>query len=140
MAETMKAEAIWQEDLRFEATTGTGHQIVLDADPEFGGAEAGPRPIELLLVGYASCSGMDVISILRKMRQPVEGYRVQVTGERREQEPRIFVRIAIEHILRGDLDETKVAHAVQLSEEKFCSVAGMLRGAAELTATWRVEK
>lgn len=140
MAETMSAEAVWQEDLRFNATTGTGHEIVLDADPEFGGQNAGPRPIELLLAGNAACTGMDVISILRKMRQPVEGYRVRVTGERRDADPRIFTRIVIEHILRGDLDEEKVAHAVQLSEEKYCSVSAMLRGVAQIEATWRIEK
>ena len=140
MADTMHAEAVWQEDLRFSATTGTGHEIVLDADPEFGGANAGPRPIEMVLVASAGCTGMDVVSILKKMRQPVTGYRVHATGERRDEEPRIFTRIVIEHILQGDLDEAKVAHAVELSEDKFCSVAAMLRGVVQIEATWRIEK
>jgi putative redox protein len=140
MAEIMTGEAVWQEDLRFIATTGTGHEIILDADPEFGGQNAGPRPIELLLAGNAACTGMDVISILQKMRQPVTGYRVRVTGERRDEAPRIYTKIHIEHIVQGDIDEDKVAHAVELSEDKYCSVSAMLKGAAEVVATWRVEK
>jgi putative redox protein len=140
MAEIMNAEAVWQEDLRFNATTGTGHEIVLDAAEEFGGKDAGPQPIELLLAGYAACTGMDVMSILKKMRQPVTGYRVRVTGERRDEQPRIFTKIMIEHVVQGDLDEDKVAHAVELSEEKYCSVSAMLKQAAEIEVKWTIER
>ena len=140
MADQMTAEAGWREGMRFEVTTGTGHEIVLDASPQNGGADAGPRPIELLLVANAGCTGMDVISILQKMRLPVKGYRVRVIGTRRDEHPRIFEHILIEHILQGDLDEGKVAHAVDLSETKYCSVGAMLREAAEIEIRWTVER
>jgi putative redox protein len=139
MPDTLNAEVTWRENLQFVATTGSGHELVLDASAEFGGEDAGPRPMEMLLVGNAGCTGMDVVSILKKMRQPVVGYRVRVTGHRRQEEPRIFTRIVIEHILQGDLEEDKVAHAVELSEQKYCSASAMLGAVAEMDVSWRIE-
>lgn len=138
--EIMHAEAVWQEDLRFDCRAGTGHEITLDADEEFGGKNAGPRPIEMLLVGLSACTGMDVVSILRKMRQPVTGYRVRVTGDRRAEDPRIFTKITVEHVLQGDLAEDRVAHAVELSETQYCSVSAMLQEAAEIEVRWTVDR
>lgn len=140
MAETMRVEAVWGEGMRFDAATGSGHEMVLDAGAEHDGQDQGPRPVEILLAAQAGCTGMDVISILKKMRQPVTGYQVRVTGERRDDFPRIFTKIMVEHILQGDLDEDKVAHAVELSEEKYCSVSAMLREAAQLEVKWTIEK
>ncbi len=136
----LQAEIIWEEGLRFRGQTASGHEIILDADASHGGSNAGPRPVELLLIANAACTGMDVISILQKMRQPVEGYRLRITGERREEHPRIFTKIVIEHIVKGDIEEEKLAHAVQLSDEKYCSVSAMLRGVAQIEARWAIER
>ncbi len=140
MPDPLHAEAVWQEDMRFGATTGSGHEFVMDASADHGGQNAGPRPMELLLVGLTGCTGMDVISILRKMRQPVTGYRVRVTGERAETDPHVYTHIVIEHILQGDLDEKKLAHAVELSDTKYCSAAAMLRAVAKMEVRWTIEQ
>jgi putative redox protein len=140
MAGAITAQAVWQEDLRFMGVSGTGHEIVMDASDEFGGQNAGARPMELLLVGLAGCTGMDVVSILEKMRQTVTGYRVRVTGQRAETEPQFYTHILVEHVLEGDLDESKVAHAVELSDTKYCSAAATLRGVAQVEAKWTIEK
>jgi len=136
----LQAEVIWEEGLRFRGKAASGHEIILDADVSHGGSNAGPRPVELLLIANAACTGMDVISILQKMRQPVEGYRLRITGERREEHPRIFTKIVIEHIVKGDIDEERLAHAVKLSDEKYCSVSAMLRGVAKIEALWTIER
>jgi putative redox protein len=79
-------------DMAFQAGTGSGHSPALDAAPEAGGTECGPRPMEMLLVGLGGCTGMDVISILRKMRQDVTGYEVRVRGERASEHPKSLPR------------------------------------------------
>lgn len=134
------AEAIWQEDLRFVGVSGTGHETVMDASDEFGGKDAGARPIELLMMGLAGCTGMDVASILKKMRQPVTAYRVHVTGERAETDPKIYTHVVVEHILEGDLDEDKVAHAVELSDTRYCSAIATLRGVAKVESKWTIQR
>lgn len=138
MRDTMTIEANWQEGFRFEAHTGTGHDLTLDASVEVGGTDAGARPIELLLVANATCMGMDVVSILRKMRQEIKSYRVKVTGERAEDHPMIFTHILIEHFVEGEVEEAKLAHAIQLSTEKYCSVGAMLSKAAKIETKYVV--
>src|SRR5215471_1602101 len=101
MAEVMTARAILQTGVRFEAEAGSGHHITLDAAEHGGGQNAGFRPMELLLVGLAGCTGMDVISILRKKRQNVTGYEVRVRGVRAEEHPMVFVEITAEHVVTG---------------------------------------
>ena len=109
--------------LRFTARTGSGHEIVLDDS----GGDAGPRPVEMLLIGQAGCTGMDVISILQKKRLIVTRYEVSVTAEQRDGQPAIFTRADIVHIVEGPaLDEAAVRRAIELSATKYCSVAAML--------------
>src|SRR5215470_3571140 len=105
MAEVMTARAILQTGVRFEAESGSGHHVTLDAAEHGGGENLGFRPMELLLIGLAGCTGMDVISILRKKRQDVSGYEVRVKGVRAEEHPMVFVEITVEHVIAG--------HAVQ---------------------------
>lgn len=138
MPNTMSIEATWQEGFRFEAHTGSGHDLTLDASVEVGGGDAGARPIELLLVANATCMGMDVVSILRKMRQEVTGYRVRVTGERAPEHPMIFTRILLEHFVTGNVEASKLAHAIKLSEEKYCSVGAMLGKAAKIETRFEI--
>ncbi len=127
-------------NMAFEAHTPSGSKFVLDAYPESGGEGHGPTPVEALLSSAAACSGMDVISILRKKRQQVTGYRIVVETERSVPEgqyPRPFSKIVIRHELEGDnLDAAAVARAVELSDEKYCTVVATLRAAPEVVSEW----
>jgi putative redox protein len=111
----------------------------MDAAEESGGQNLGARPLQLLLVGLAGCTGMDVVSFLRKMRQPVEGYRIEVEGERAEDHPKVFTHIHLRHIVVGRVAEDRLAKAVELSEAKYCSAHAMLRSVARITTTWEVQ-
>lgn len=128
----MNAQAQWRDGFRFEIITGTGHEFTVDASAEVGGTDAGARPTELLLAANATCMGMDVISILRKMRQEVRSYALKITGERADEHPRIFTHILIEHFIEGEVEEAKLAHAIELSEEKYCTVSAMLNKVARI--------
>jgi putative redox protein len=139
MSETLSASVDLLDGMAFRATTGTGHEVVMDAAPEVGGGDAGPRPMEMLLVGLGGCTGMDVISILRKMHQHVSGYQIRLSGERATEHPKIFIRISVEHVVRGrDLSADAVKHAVELSATRYCSAAAMLNRAARVEETYRV--
>ena len=139
MAEVMTAQATLEMGMRFVAESGSGHYVTLDADEHGGGENAGFRPMELLLAGLAGCTGMDVISILRKMRQLVTAYEVHVTGRRAEDHPMVFVEISVEHVVTGHhLQAEAVAHAIQLSEERYCGAGAMLGKVARLTHTYRI--
>jgi putative redox protein len=136
----METIARWTKDgLGFEATTSTGHLIGMDSSKDHGGSDAGPRPVELLLVALAGCTGMDVIAILQKKRQKVSAFSIRVEGDRREEHPRSFTQIRVTYEVAGEgIDPAAVRQAVALSEEKYCSVAAMLRLAAPITAEIRV--
>jgi len=139
MAEIMTAQAILETGMRFDAESGSGHHVTLDAAEYGGGQDAGFRPMELLLIGLAGCTGMDVISILRKKRQQVTGYEVDVTGVRAEDHPMVFVEITVEHIVTGHhIQPEAVAHAIELSEGRYCGAGAMLGKVARLTHTYRI--
>jgi putative redox protein len=139
MGETMTATVELLDGMAFRATAGSGHALVLDAAPDVGGRERGPRPLELLLLGLGGCTGMDVISILRKMRQDVTGYQIRVRGERAADHPKIFTVIVVEHVVRGrGLSLEAVARAVQLSPTRYCSAAAMLGRVAHIQERYRV--
>ena len=136
----VEAKVTWQGGMRFEGTADSGHTLVLDSAVEHGGENAGFRPMELLLIGLAGCTAMDVISILRKKRQPVTGLEVRVRGERAEEHPRAFTEIHIEYVVYGEgIAPEAVARSIQLSEEKYCSAAASLRGVARITSSYRIE-
>ena len=127
-------------DMAFDAALPAGHALTFDAAEEHGGRNSGPLPIDVLLASLGGCTAMDVISILRKMQQPVEGYRLLVEGRRATEHPQIYTHITITHILTGDIDEERVAHAIQLSDEKYCSVGAMLTQTAKIETTYRIER
>lgn len=127
------------DEMRFVATSATGHEFTLDASPEGGGHDAGPMPIELVLMGLGGCTAMDVLGILRKMRQDVTDYRVEVHGTRRDEHPKVFTEVSVEHIVTGrGVSLEAVEKAVKLSWEKYCSVGAMVEKTATMTHTWRV--
>jgi putative redox protein len=139
MAEQMTATVRLETGMRFDAEAGSGHHVTLDTAEHGGGHNEGFRPMELLLVGLAGCTGMDVISILRKKRQQVTDYAVHVVGVRAEEYPMVFVEITVEHRITGyHIQPEAVAHAIQLSEERYCGAGAMLGKVAHLTHTFRI--
>jgi putative redox protein len=120
----------------FVGHTPSGHSILLEMDHARNSA---PTPMELILVALGSCTGVDVVSILRKKRQAVSAYRVEVRGERRDEHPRSYKRMEVHHIVTGrNISEQSVAQAIQLSEEKYCSVAATLRPTAEIVSSFEI--
>jgi putative redox protein len=129
----MEASAIWKGKLAFTGNAGSGFTLPMDTSPESGGDGEGFRPLELLLVGLAGCTAMDVIAILEKKRQEVTGFEVRVNGERASDHPKVFTQIVVEYIVQGhNLDRVAVERAVELSETKYCSASAMLRKAVPI--------
>jgi putative redox protein len=125
-------------DYGFAVTDMNGHTVNIDNSPEHGGDNFGVRPMQLLLMGLAGCSGMDVISILKKQRQDVKIYKTIVRGEREAGvEPSVWKFIEMEFYISGDVDEDKAKRAVELSVNKYCSVAATLMKAGA-TIQWTV--
>jgi putative redox protein len=118
----------------FVGISPSGHAMSLDTDRI---RNCAPSPVELLLLGLGSCTAVDVITILQKKRQQVTAYHVEVRGERREEHPRRFTRMAVHHVLTGrNLSSQAVAQAIELSETKYCSVAATLRPGVEILSTF----
>ncbi len=138
MGQTSAVSVTLNQEMQFVAQTSSGHQVILDAAEQFGGENAGPQPMQVLLVSLAGCTGMDVISILRKMRQEVESYQVRVTGRRAEEHPKIYTHIDVEHIVTGQVDEKRLAHAIYLSHTKYCPVMAMLQATAKIETRYSI--
>jgi len=129
----------WIGKRHFVGTDQSGHGVVMDAKPEHGGEGLGIRPVELVLQGLAGCTAMDVVSLLEKKRQDVRGVEVNVTGVQREEYPKIYTDITVEYVVSGfDVAESAVARAIELSEDKYCSVKGMLGEGVKITSSYRV--
>jgi putative redox protein len=126
------------DDFGFEATDQNGHTVKMDTSPESGGKNYGVRPMQMLLMGLAGCSAIDVISILKKQRQDVRDYKMVVNGDREAGvEPSLWKDVDIEFHLYGDIDEDKAKRAVELSLNKYCSVSATLqKGGADIK--WKV--
>ena len=131
----MQARVKWVEGLTFLGESASGHQILMDGN---SGAKA-PSPMEMVLMSAGGCSAIDVVSILQKGRQDVVDCEVKLTSERREEAPRLFTHINLHFIVTGrDLKDAAVARAVDLSAEKYCSVALMLEKAVNITHSYEV--
>lgn len=126
----MQARVKWVEDALFLAESGSGHTITMDGPPEAGGRNLAARPMEMLLMGLGGCSTFDVVSILKKSRQDVDGCEVEIRAERADTEPKVFTRIELHFVVRGrGLREAAVKRAVELSAEKYCSASIMMERA-----------
>lgn len=130
------ARVQWVGKERFVAQAPSGHMVALDSDRSSNGA---PGPMELLLVALGACTATDVVAILAKKRQKLDSLEVEVSGERAAEPPTVWVKLEIVYKLRGHLDEEAVRHTIQLSEEKYCSVAAMLRKTAPITFRYEIE-
>lgn len=120
----MQAKVKWTGDMQFVGESGSGHSIIMDGD----GSKVAPSPMEMVLMSAGGCSSVDVVSILKKARQPFSHCEVEITSERAETAPRVFTKIHLHFIVSGsaELSEKQVARAVDLSMDKYCSVALML--------------
>jgi putative redox protein len=135
----LQAKVTYVNGLQFIGTASSGHAIVMDGSPDVGGQNTGLRPMELLLVGLGGCSGMDVISILKKKRQDVTGFEMNVKGEKAEDYPKKFKEISIEFVVKGrNISEEAVKRAVDLSMDKYCSVKATLEGVAKINFSYKI--
>jgi putative redox protein len=126
---TASANLLNLSGMTFEVRTPSGHRLTVDASEEHGGEGHGPSPMEVLLVALAGCTGMDVISLLRKMRQNVTAYEVRVSGTAADDHPRIYTSVEVEHFVTGvALDRSKVERAVELSATRYCPVSATMSG------------
>ena len=128
-----KINTVWKENMAFEAEIN-GFKIIIDAEEAVGGENRGPRPKGLTLVSLAGCTGMDVISILKKMRVVPEYFNVEVEGELTDEHPKYYHSIHLRYIFRGkDLPMAKLEKAIILSQDRYCGVSAMLLKSSKLT-------
>ncbi len=130
----------WEGKRRFTARTPDGREGRFDTPAEYGGEGTAPTPMEAVLHALAGCAAIDVVSIMEKMRQPLEGLSVDVVAERADDHPRVFTSINLVFRVRGDVAEEKVRRAVELSADKFCSVSAMLKPGVEISHEVVVER
>ena len=131
-----KATIKYAGDEFFIGTTPSGHAQTIDTKSD---RKSAPTPMEMLLVAVAACTAVDVVSILEKKRQIITDYKSEITGERRSEHPRAFVKFHIHHIVYGrDVSEQAVAQAIELSDTKYCSVAATVRPTAEITTSFEI--
>jgi putative redox protein len=127
-----KTTVKWTEGLAFDVELD-GHHFMVDADEQFGGKNQGPKPKALLLSAVAGCTGMDVASLLTKMKMPFDSFSLEVEGEIAEKHPKVYTDIVVRYIFRGDeLDRDKIEKTVNLSLDKYCAVHAMLKQSANL--------
>ncbi len=135
----MQVEIKWVGKREFIGETESGNKIRIDIAIEKGGENTGPAPMELILLALGGCTGLDVVSILEKKRVKLEGMEIKIEAEKTENHPRVFSKIKIEYLFRGkDLKESDLKNAIELSQEKYCSVSAMLNKTAELSYTWKI--
>ncbi len=134
-----RAKAVWRGGLAFEGITEAGQTVPMDS-PAAPGGPSGPSPMELLLISLAGCTAMDVVSILRKKRQDVTGLEINIVGDRVDEHPKRYTDIELEFVIRGrDVDPGAVARAIELSEDKYCSISAGLRPKATIVSRFRIE-
>lgn len=123
----MKARIKWVDGVMFVTESGSGHAVVVDGAPEYGGRNMGPRPMELLLMGMGGCTAFDVMTILKKARQDVTSCEAELVAERADAVPAVFTKIHVHFVLKGcSLKDVQVKKAVDLSADKYCSASIML--------------
>ena len=124
----------WLGNMKFESTNPSGHNVIIDADPEMGGEGAGYRPKALMLSGLAGCSGLDVASLIKKMKLPVEDFKIDIEANLTDEHPKYYDAVTMSfHFYGSELNEKKLQKTVDLSVEKYCGVMEMFRQFAKMT-------
>ena len=132
----MHAKAVWNGDMAFTGVNDEGFLLPMDSKKAAGGHDMGFRPLQLMAIGLAGCTGMDVISILKKKRQEVTQFEVNAEVERASEHPKVFTKIVLAYKVTGkNIDPQAVERGVELSETKYCGAQAMLRQTAEITHT-----
>ena len=131
-------ETLWLDGMAFENSVD-GHKFIVDAAEEFGGKDRGPTPKPLLLNSLAGCTGMDVVSILNKMKQELSWFNIKVEADLGEEHPKTFenIRLTYQFKASDNLDDAKVRKAVTLSQDRYCGVSAMLKKVSNLS--WEIE-
>jgi putative redox protein len=130
----LRLTTVQGEGRQFVAESGTGHALIMDD----ANGHTGPKPIELALLALGGCTGFDVISILRKKRQTVTGYEIELHAEQNPEPPSHFIRVEIKHRLRGRVDPEALQRAIHLSETKYCAVGAMISKTAKIETTFEI--
>ena len=129
----------WTGGLKFEGTGAFGHKIIIDAAKKAGGEESGYKPTELLLFGIAGCTGIDIVRIMEKQRQRLTSLEIEVVAHQNETYPKPFHTIEVKYIARGEnLDEKKLAKAIELSESKYCSVSQTVQIETKVVTSYQI--
>lgn len=135
----MECVVKWIDNMSFLAETGSGHMITMDGAPDAGGRNMAARPMELLLAGTGGCTAFDVMLILKKSRQQVEGCEVSLKADRASEDPKVFTRIGFHFRISGrGLKPEVVERAIHLSAEKYCSASIMIGKTAKMEHTWEI--
>jgi putative redox protein len=136
----LSATMTWQGGLKFEGTSAFGHPIVTDVALASGGDESGYKPSELVLFGLAGCTGVDVVRILEKMQQKVKSLEIEVIGHQNDEYPKPFHTVEVKYTLTGsDLDPERVAHAIELSESKYCLVSQTIQHPGKVITSFEIK-
>jgi putative redox protein len=126
--------------MRFVAENENGAKLTIETGPAYGGSGKYPTPMEMLVMALGACTGMDIVSILKKMRVDLKSFRIEIVPTRRQEHPKYYEEIKMAYVLSGDgLTEDKVRKAAELSNEKYCSVGIMLRDKAKITYDLKIE-
>jgi putative redox protein len=137
----LNAKMSWGGGLKFEGVSGFGLPIITDGDKKAGGEESGYKPTELILFGLAGCTGIDIVRILEKQRQQLTGLDIELNAYQPDQYPKPFNRIEIKFIFTGKgLNPKKVEKAIELSEEKYCSISLTLKGVAKIITNYEIRE
>jgi len=137
----MKVRVKWVEGVTMMGESGSGHALIMDGPPEFGGRNLGVRPMEMLLLGMGGCTQFDVLLILRKARQQVTACVVELEAERAAEDPKVFTRIHAHFIVSGrNLKKQQVERAIRLSAQKYCSASIMLGTTAEISHNFEIRE
>lgn len=135
----MDVKIKWVDGVSFIGESETGHAVVLDGAPENGGRNIGMRPMEMLLIGMGACTSFDVVTILKKARQPIVDCVAEIHADRADEIPKVFTKVHVHFVVTGNnLNETQVERAVKLSAEKYCSASIMLSKACEITHDYEI--
>ena len=135
----MNATVTWLDNVSFAGETESGHTVIMDGSPEFGGENKGCRPMEMLLLGLGGCTSFDVMLILKKAKQDVSDCVAEITAKRAESPPKVFTHIHVHFKVSGkNIKENRVKRAIELSAEKYCSASLMLGKAAEITHDFEI--
>lgn len=136
----MQVTLDWKQGLSFSGTAPSGHSVDLSAYTDVGGAGNGFAPEELVALGLGGCTGMDVVSILRKKQQDVQKFEVRVTTQKQQEHPKVWTHALIEYIVTGsNIDPAAVERAIQLSSEKYCLVQNMLKASVKIETKYEIK-